>query len=108
MTWRDRARRTIDEEAGEWLRLRGYSTLAGVPEGFRRELVDIVNDQYAFGERAGYPYKAWLREMQEFRVRLGLPAKTRSGKLLPSERKWEYVPRGPMPGQEALALKDDG
>lgn len=43
------------------------------------EIVEAINDAYPFGERKGWPYKAWLRERKAFFIRHGLPFKKPSG-----------------------------
>lgn len=59
-TWFMSARRTIE------------SVHAGIPsDATLEERTKLIDDAYPFGERANFPYKAWLRARRGYLVRYG-------------------------------------
>ena len=54
------------------------------PDADERELRKLISDAYPFGERAYYPYKAWLAAVKDF---LGKRARRQ-----PSAADWKDTP----------------
>ena len=73
--WTRRARAVIDETTRAWLRERGCrrTALKDLPEREQGELLRVVRAAYPFGERAGWPYTVWLREVRDWRRQTGPP-----------------------------------
>lgn len=66
MSWSDRAWTTME-------RVR----INGVQSGKNpAEIAKEIDAAYPFGERAHYPYKAWLSARKEFFAKHGLPRRT--------------------------------
>lgn len=67
MTWTDAAWRTMETVRVD-----------GVRAGKRPdEIVEAIDAAYPFGERARWPYRAWLNARKEFFARYGLPMPTK-------------------------------
>lgn len=65
MSWSDRAYKVMCE-----VRIAGLQACMTPPE-----LVAAIDAAYPFGERTGWPYKAWLNARRDFCARHGLPLK---------------------------------
>lgn len=73
--WTAWARGAIDETTRAWLRERGYRLVALMDLDAReqRDLLLRVRAGYPFGERRGWPYQVWLREVRDWRASLAQP-----------------------------------
>lgn len=68
LSWRDSALAVMDQVRVEHLQ-------AGVSD--KAQIARAIDAAYPFGERAHYPYKAWLSARKAFFARHGLPLTTR-------------------------------
>jgi len=60
--WGEASREAIKEATMVWCDSRGSMPSPSMTESEKKKYLYIVDKHYPFGERAMFPYKAWLKE----------------------------------------------
>lgn len=68
--WRQRSKNAIREMLMTWMDSTGKVVCPALSEEDKAEIMRLVSKAYPFGERAMYPYKAWLAEVKWLRHQL--------------------------------------
>lgn len=68
--WGLASREAIREATRVWCDSRGSMPTASMPDSEKQAYMKIVDKHYPFGQRAMFPYKAWLKERAALRAGL--------------------------------------